>query len=121
MINTFLRDELAALIREHAVTPAAPAPKAAQPAYEWYAANDAALASVALDPSPRAVLLRQIKRLAHKYPWGITVVHRAMDCAGAATEDDLTLADLAALFEELQAYDDRVMHACDDADAPPAR
>ena len=121
MINTFLRDELVELIREHGTQQKTKQPSAPLSAYDWFVSNDQALTPVVLDQSPHAKLWRQVKRIAWKYPWGQEVIRRTMDAANAMTEDDMSEADLTTLLEELQRHDDRAMCACDDEDAPPAR
>jgi len=117
-VNSFLAEEVARLLAERG-TPLDP--PIAPTEFAWYSHNVDTLAPVMLDQSHNARAWRKIKRIAAKYSWGAEVIKRAMDDAGAWTEDALPTEDIDALLIEMQRQDDRAMSACDMDDAPPAR
>lgn len=122
-MNQFARETLEEIIAKHAkdLRPRSPSKLPGPPAFAWYAANADALAPIVLDQSPRARMLRKIRDLAFRYPWGPRLVQRAMDSARVECETDLPEPAMIELLAEVERQHDRAMFACDDDDAPPAR
>lgn len=120
-MNLFLRDELATIIAEEMASIPSPPPVRVSSALEWRGYNEDLLAPVVLDQSPKARTLREIRRIAYRYPWGPMLIQRAMDDAGVAIETDLSEVEASILLMEIRRHDDRAQHVCDDDQAPPAR
>lgn len=112
-----LTDLIAARMPPRRIELAAPPPER----FEWYAANCEALEPIKLDQTPTARAVREIGRLAARYPWGAEVIRRAMDRQAVATPEELTADAIYELRDELRKLDQCAQFACDLDDLPPAR
>lgn len=120
-MNQFARESLEEIIARHAGDLRPATPPATSGRFAWYAANSDALAPVRIDESRKARNLREVKRIAYRYPWGQMLIQRAMDRAGVSEDSELSEPDVDALLQEARKLDERAQYVCDDGEAPPAR
>lgn len=83
------------------------------------APSEAFVSLPVLDPSPRARAMRRISEIANARGWHIEVT-RTLDKHRAAYVSDLHDAEIFALRDRMERFEDCVQFGCDPADAPPA-
>jgi len=89
--------------------------------FEWFAANSESLEAITLDQSAPARAVREIGRIAARYPWGAEAIRRAMDRHAVVAAEDLGDTAIQDLLHEMRALDECAQCACDLDELPPAR